>query len=81
MHISIIFIIKASRAFVFYSEMCGDELSNMPVISESTSEGTTFQFTGTFTTSSSDGFDTSNGFSLSIVCKYNINIMWHKKCF
>lgn len=50
--------------------MCGNELANMPAIIESTTQGTPFQFTGTFTTSSADGSDTSNGFSLSIVCKF-----------
>ena len=50
--------------------MCGSSLATMVPIFESTDEGNVFSFDAVFTTTSADGGTTSNGFSLSIVCKF-----------
>ena len=53
--------------------MCGNEPGTMSPFIESTNVGNIFEFSATFTSTSEDGFDTSSGYSLSIVCKYLCN--------
>ena len=49
--------------------MCGSEPGDMIPIIENTNAGSNFQFGVAFTSTSDDGDDTSDGFSLSVVCK------------
>ena len=53
--------------------LCGSDPSQLVPIGGTTNEGTPFEFTVTFTTSSSDG-NTSDGFSLVLISKMNKNI-------
>ena len=49
--------------------MCGNQLMTMVPIYETTSQGTLFQFTSTFISTSADGNSTDVGFSLVLVCE------------
>ena len=48
--------------------LCGSDPSQLVPIGGTTDEGTPFEFTVTFTTSSNDG-NTSDGFSLVLISK------------
>lgn len=52
-----------------FSPMCGNQLMTMVPIYETTSQGTLFQFTSTFISTSADGNSTDVGFSLVLVCE------------
>ena len=49
--------------------LCGDAPGSMIPIIETTNIGSPFQFSTIFTSTSDDGHDTSDGFSLFILCK------------
>ena len=49
--------------------MCNNDLATMAPIVQRTSKGKVFKFDATFESNSTDGNDTSSGFSLSIMCE------------
>ena len=55
--------------FFDYSPLCGNGPATLPPFIETTTTGDVFEFNVTFTSTSADENDTSNGFSLSIVCE------------